>query len=178
MNNIYIACCHRYVFLVEVIIGNLARMDHVCAYEIERISHSQRQNSLSPTSQQHPQLSTSINSNSLSSTSINHSQHKLVLYSLTRDQCDRVYDLLRHDIHVSSIKFDKDDRRCLTNDSWHAYVRRLYAGEGDGFRRRRVLLNVKQNQLTLVGFEHDVNAMRKRIYDYFVENAISFYESD
>ena len=40
------------------------------------------------------------------------------------------------------------------------------------------LLQVKQNQLTLVGFGQDVDAMRKQIYDYFVENAISFYESD
>ena len=72
---------------------------------------------------------------------------------------------------------DKDDRRVLASDSWHAYVRDLYSNPG-GFRRRRVLLQIKQNQLTLVGFEHDVDAMRRQIYDYFVENAISFYESD
>ena len=72
---------------------------------------------------------------------------------------------------------DKDDKRVLASDSWHAYVRDLYSNPG-GFRRRRVLLQVKQNQLTLVGFEPDVQAMRKQIYDYFVENAISFYESD
>lgn len=74
---------------------------------------------------------------------------------------------------------DKDDRRCLASESWNDYVRDLYSDNGNGsFRRRRVLLQVKQNQLTLVGFEKDVVAMRKRIEDYFVENAISFYESD
>jgi hypothetical protein len=103
--------------------------------------------------------------------------HKLVLYGLTRDGCDRVYDILRHDIRVRSIMLDKDDKRCLASESWHAYVRELYSNPG-GFRRRRVLLQVKQNQLTLVGFGQDVDAMRRRISDYFVENAISFYESD
>ena len=72
---------------------------------------------------------------------------------------------------------DKDDKRCLASESWYAYVRDLYSTPGS-FRRRRVLLQVKQNQLTLVGFRQDVDAMRKRIYDYFGENAISFYESD
>ena len=104
-------------------------------------------------------------------------QHKLVLYGLTRETCDRVHESLRHDIRVRSIMLDKDDRRVLASDSWHAYVRDLYSNPG-GFRRRRVLLQIKQNQLTLVGFEHDVDAMRRQIYDYFVENAISFYESD
>jgi hypothetical protein len=119
-------------------------------------------------------LSTFSNHNSLLTSN---SHHKLVLYGLTRDSCDRVYDLLRHDISVSSIMLDKDDKRCLASDSWHAYIRDLYSTPG-GFRRRRVLLQVKQNQLTLVGFGQDVDAMRRRIYDYFGENAISFYESD
>jgi hypothetical protein len=115
-------------------------------------------------------------SNHTSSLSTN-SHHKLVLYGLTRDVCDRVFDLLCHDINVSSIMLDKDDKRCLASDGWHAYIRDLYSTPG-GFRRRRVLLQVKQNQLTLVGFAQDVDAMRRRIYDYFGENAISFYESD
>ena len=111
------------------------------------------------------------------SNSGNTNHHKLVLFSLNRETCDRVHDYLRHDIRVSSIMLDKDDKRVLASDSWHAYVRDLYSNP-TGFRRRRVLLQVKQNQLTLVGFEQDVQAMRKQIYDYFVENAISFYESD
>ena len=152
--------------LVEVIIGNLVRTEQVCAYEIERISNSHRRSSASPT----PHGSNaSSNANSVP-TSSNH--HKLVLYSLTRDICDRVYDLLRQDIVVSSIMLDKDDKRCLASDSWHGHVRDLYSISG-GFRRRRVLLQVKQNQLTLVGFAQDVDAMRKQIYDYFVENARS-----
>ena len=163
-----LSVCH----LVEVIIGNLVRTDQVCAYEIERISNSHRRSSASPTPHG---ANASSNANSLSTTSNSH--HKLVLYSLTRDVCDRVYDLLRHDIVVSSIMLDKDDKRCLASDSWHGHVRDLYSISG-GFRRRRVLLQVKQNQLTLVGFGQDVDAMRKQIYDYFVENAISFYESD
>jgi hypothetical protein len=114
--------------------------------------------------------------NHSSSAAVN-THHKLVLYGLTRDGCDRVYDILRHDICVRSIMLDKDDKRCLASESWHAYVRELYSNPG-GFRRRRVLLQVKQNQLTLVGFGQDVDAMRRRISDYFVENAISFYESD
>lgn len=73
---------------------------------------------------------------------------------------------------------DKDDRRCFNEDSWHSYLRNLYSNTGAGFRRRRVLLQVKQNQLIFVGFQQDVNDMRKHIYDYFMENAISFYESD
>lgn len=149
---------------MEIIIANLARLDYVCAYEIERTSGTSiRRGSISPTS--------------LSSTN-SHSQHRLILYSLTREQCDRVFDYLSHEIHVSTIMLDKDDRRCLASDSWQDYARDLYADGGGAFRRRRVLLQVKQNQLTLVGFEQDVVGMRKRIEDYFVENAISFYESD
>lgn len=72
---------------------------------------------------------------------------------------------------------DKENKRCLTSNSWLAYVRDLYSNAG-GFRRRRALLQVKQNHLKLVGFKHDVDSMRKRIYNYFVENGISFYESD
>ena len=118
-----------------------------------------------------------MNSLNTFSNSSSNSYHKLVLYSLTRENCDHVYDFLRHDIIVSSIMLDKDDKRCLASDSWHGYIRDLYSTSG-GFRRRRVLLQVKQNQLTLVGFRQDVDAMRRRIYDYFGENAISFYESD
>jgi hypothetical protein len=151
---------------VEIVIDNLARADYVCAYEIERITDHHRRSSASPI--------LSMNNNSQSS---NNSHHKLVLYGLSREGCDRVYDFLRHDIRVSSIMLDKDDKRCLASDAWHAYVRDLYSNPG-GFRRRRVLLQVKQNQLTFVGFGQDVDAMRKQIYDYFVENAISFYESD
>jgi hypothetical protein len=152
--------------IVEIVIDNLARADHVCAYEIERISDHHRRSSTSPitTMNNHGQV-------------INPNHHKLVLYGLTRENCDRVYDFLRHDIRVSSIMLDKDDKRCLASDAWHSYIRDLYSNPG-GFRRRRVLLQVKQNQLTFVGFGHDVDAMRKQIYDYFVENAISFYESD
>ncbi|CAF1019069.1 unnamed protein product [Adineta steineri] len=158
---------------VGVIIAYLTNTDHVCAYEIERISNNHRRSAVSPTP--------NVNSlgtvpNHASSAAIN-THHKLVLYGLTRDGCDRVFDILRHDIRVRSIMLDKDDRRCLASESWHAYVRELYSNPG-GFRRRRVLLQVKQNQLTLVGFGQDVDAMRRRISDYFVENAISFYESD
>ena len=147
-------------------IGNLTRADHVCAYEIERISDHHRRSSISP----------NANNNGYQ-TSANTSHHKLVLFGVKRESCDRVHEFLRRDIRVSSIMLDKDDKRVLASDSWHAYVRDLYSNPG-GFRRRRVLLQVKQNQLTLVGFEPDVQAMRKQIYDYFVENAISFYESD
>ena len=150
--------------IVELVISNLTRADYICSYEIERISDHHRRSSASPTS--------GMNSHGGGS-----SHHKLVLYSLTRETCDRVHDFLRHDIRVSSIMLDKDDKRVLASESWHIYVRDLYSNPG-GFRRRRVLLQVKQNQLTLVGFEQDVHAMRKQIYDYFVENAISFYESD
>ena len=163
--------------LVELIIGNLTRSDHDCAYEIERINnnnnnnHHHRRSSASPTYNMNS-INTVSNHNSSSSY-----YHKLVLYSLTRENCDDVYDILRHDILVSSIMLDKDDKRCLASESWHSYIRDLYSQTG-GFRRRRVLLQVKQNQLTLVGFRQDVDAMRRRIYDYFGENAISFYESD
>ncbi|CAF1114633.1 unnamed protein product [Rotaria sordida] len=152
---------------VELIIENLMHRDYVCAYEIERTSHNHRRDSLSPTR----------NISSLDTTSITNGHHKIVLYGLTRESCDRVYDILRHDVRVSSIMLDKDDKRCLTNESWHAYVRDLYSSSS-GFRRRRVLLQVKQNHLKLVGFKQDVDTMRRRIYDYFVENSISFYESD
>ncbi|CAF0804650.1 unnamed protein product [Rotaria sp. Silwood1] len=152
---------------VELIIGNLMHTDHVCAYEIERSNNNHRRNSASP-----PR---SINS--LDTSSITSGHNKLVLYGLTRESCDRVYDILRHDVRVSSIMLDKDDKRCLASESWHAYVRDLYSNSG-GFRRRRVLLQVKQNHLKLVGFKQDVDTMRRRIYDYFVENSISFYESD
>ncbi|CAF0945727.1 unnamed protein product [Rotaria sp. Silwood1] len=151
---------------VEIVIENLIRAEYVCAYEIERITDHHRRSSTSPTSNMNSQ-----------GQSTNNFHHKLALYGLKRENCDRVYDFLRHDIRVCSIMLDKDDKRCLASDSWHAYVRDLYSNPG-GFRRRRVLLQVKQNQLTLVGFEQDVDAMRKQIYDYFVENAISFYESD
>jgi hypothetical protein len=156
----------KFSILVEIVIGNLSHADHVCAYEIERITDHHRRSSASPipTTNNHGQSS-------------NPSHHKLVLYGLSREDCDQVYDFLRQDIRVSSIMLDKDDKRCLASDAWHAYVRDLYSNPG-GFRRRRVLLQVKQNQLTFVGFGHDVDAMRKQIYDYFVENAISFYESD
>ena len=149
--------------LVEIVIDNLTRADYACSYEIERITdhHRHRRNSASPTP----------------SSSSSSSHHKLLLYGLARENCDRVYEFLRQDIRVSSIMLDKDDKRCLAGDAWHGYVRDLYSHLG-GFRRRRVLLQVKQNQLTLVGFGQDVDAMRKRIHDYFVENAISFYESD
>jgi hypothetical protein len=153
------------LYLVEIVIENLTRADFVCAYEIERISDHHRRSSASPT----PTMS--VHGPSAN----NHL--KLVLYGLSREGCDRAYEFLRHDIRVSSIMLDKDDKRCLASDSWHTYVRDLYANP-NGFRRRRVLLQVKQNQLTFVGFGHDVDAMRKQIYDYFVENAISFYESD
>ncbi|CAF3119067.1 unnamed protein product [Rotaria sp. Silwood2] len=152
---------------VELIIGNLMHTDHVCAFEIERTGNSHRRHSVSP-----PQ---SINS--LDSSSITTAHNKLILYGLTRESCDRVYDILRHDVRVSSIMLDKDDKRCLASESWHTYVRNLYSSSG-GFRRRRVLLQVKQNHLKLVGFRQDVDTMRRRIYDYFVENSISFYESD
>ncbi|CAF2510978.1 unnamed protein product [Rotaria sp. Silwood2] len=151
---------------VEIVIENLTRADYVCAYEIERVTDHHRRSSTSPIPNMNSQ-----------GQSTNNNHHKLVLYGLTRENCDRVYDFLRHDIRVCSIMLDKDDKRCLASDSWHAYVRDLYSNPG-GFRRRRVLLQVKQNQLTLVGFDQDVDAMRKQIYDYFVENAISFYESD
>lgn len=151
---------------MEIVVGNLSRSDYICSYEIERISDHHRRSSASPTS--------TINSHS---SSTGNSHHKIVLYALSRDTCDRVHDYLRRDIRVSSIMLDKDDKRALASDLWHAYVRDLYSSPS-GFRRRRVLLQVKQNQLTLVGFDQDVHAMRKQIYDYFVENAISFYESD
>ncbi|CAF1459199.1 unnamed protein product [Rotaria magnacalcarata] len=151
---------------VEIVVENLARADHVCAYEIERVTDHHRRSSTSPVS--------SSNNRGSPTTS---SHHKLVIYGLSRENCDRAHDFLRHDIRVSSIMLDKDDKRCLASDSWHAYVRDLYSNPG-GFRRRRVLLQVKQNQLTLVGFDQDVDSMRKQIYNYFVENAISFYESD
>ncbi|CAF1313456.1 unnamed protein product [Rotaria magnacalcarata] len=154
---------------VELIIGNLVVADHVCAYEVERISNNYRRSSTSPTRNLHTV-------DTLSSNSGNY-HHKLILYSLTRDTCDQVYDLIRHDVHVSSIMLDKDDKRCLAGDSWNGHVRDLYSSSG-GFRRRRVLLQVKQNHLKLVGFKHDVDNMRKRINDYFVENSISYYESD
>lgn len=151
-------------------------MDHVCAYEIERPNNDHRRGSRSPISDKNG-LTTSVNSDAPTAA---HGQrhHKLVLYSLTRDHCDRAYEMLRHDIRASSIMLDKDDQRCLTSDSWHAFVRDLYSSSGGGFRRRRVLLQVKQNQLTFVGFEQDMNGMRKRVNEYFVEKAISFYESD
>lgn len=164
-------------YVVELIIGSLIRADHVCAYEIERTNTNShhRRGSTSPTP--NPNSLSTVSNPISSSSSSNNSHHKLVLYGLTRDGCDRVYEFLRHEISVSSIMLDKDDKRCLASDSWHAYIRDLYSASG-GFRRRRVLLQVKQNQLTLVGFEQDVDSMRRRIYDYFGENAISFYESD
>ena len=162
--------------LVEVVIGNLARMDHICAYEVERITNNHRRDCPSPISDKSG-LTTSVNAE-VSLASYGQRYHKLVLYSLTREHCDRVYDILSNDIRVSSIMLDKDDQRCLTSNSWQSLVRDLYSSSGGGFRRRRVLLQVKQNQLTFVGFEQDVHAMRKHINDYFVENSISFYESD
>jgi len=154
------------LILVEIVIGNLTHAEHVCSYEIERITDHRRRSSASPIP----------STNNYGQTS-NTSHHKLVLYGLSRENCDRVYDFLRHDIRVSSIMLDKDDKRCLASDAWHGYIRDLYSKPG-GFRRRRVLLQVKQNQLTFVGFGQDVDEMRRQIYDYFVENAISFYESD
>ncbi|CAF1081333.1 unnamed protein product [Adineta steineri] len=151
---------------VEIVVDNLTRADFVCAYEIERTADHHRRSSASPTP--------TMNGHGLLA---NNNHLKLVLYGLSREGCDRVYEFLRQDIRVSSIMLDKDDKRCLASDSWHSYVRDLYANP-NGFRRRRVLLQVKQNQLTFVGFGQDVDAMRKQIYDYFVENAISFYESD
>jgi hypothetical protein len=156
----------EFLIVVEIVISNLAHANHTCSYEIERITDHHRRSSASP-------IPTMGNYGQSS----NNSHHKLVLYGLTRETCDRVYDFLRNDIRVSSIMLDKDDKRCLASDVWHAYVRDLYSNPV-GFRRRRVLLQVKQNQLTFVGFGQDVNAMRKQIYDYFVENAISFYESE
>ena len=151
-------------------------MEHVCAYEIERNPSHHRKDSPSPTFSSRIHSSTSANSHASSTN--NSAHHKLIIYSLTRDYCDRIYDLLRQDVRVSSMMLDKDDRRCLTDESWNAYVRDLYSTSGGGFRRRRVLLQVRQNQLTFVGFEQDVNSMRKHVHDYFMENAISFYESD
>ena len=164
--------------LVELIIASLIRADHVCAYEIERISGNPHHHHRSSTPPTHNPNSLNTLSNPISSSSSsNNSHHKLVLYGLTRESCDRVYEFLLRETSVSSIMLDKDDKRCLASDAWHGYIRELYSSSG-GFRRRRVLLQVKQNQLTLVGFEQDVDAMRRRIYDYFGENAISFYESD
>ncbi|CAF1583929.1 unnamed protein product [Didymodactylos carnosus] len=135
---------------VDLIIDNLSKSDHVCSYEIERGGSSQTGIGIS-------------------------SPSKLILYSLTKDQCDQVYNRLRDDICVRQIMLDKDDKRFLSNEHWMKYIKELYTKE---FRRRKVLLQVKQNSVTLVGFIHDVKEMRKKIYDYFRENNISFYESD
>ncbi|CAF0906006.1 unnamed protein product, partial [Didymodactylos carnosus] len=100
---------------VELIISNLAKLDHVCSYEIERGSSSQTVTGIS-------------------------SPSKLILYSLTKDQCDQVYKRLRDDICVRQIMLDKDDKRFLSNEHWIKYIKELYTKE---FRRRKVLLQNK-----------------------------------